>query len=201
MKKVTKRQIKPLTSLFLDKDKRKALAELLKAAKDKYATYEKDDVKRLRLKRFSYDMYNSLQNEFYMTANICDNSIWKWQDKLSEFDTYGYLYYDVGNIQELSEWTILVKGWYNRNWAVEVLRLIKDFNLDSQEPEYVTVFMNDFKTAKNEQQFCSAILKWTDLIHWSPWKLSLYDNTFPQPVSAHYEDDFNPEVDSDSILD
>ena len=199
MKKTIEKQKKPLTSLFLDKDKRTTLCELLKTFKEKYKTYSDDDVKKLRLKNLAVDMWNSLQDEFFHTADITDNSIWKWQDKLEVFDEYGYLY-DVQST-ELSDWAELVKGWYNRNWAVEVLKLIKDFNLDNQSPEYVRVFKSDFKSVKNEQQFVSAVYKWSDLIYWSPWKLSLLDNTFQQPRNVHYEDDFNPDVDSDAYLD
>lgn len=200
MKKVIKKH--RLTSIFLDTDRKKALCCLMKATKDKYASYSGNELKRLRLKRFAYDMWNSLQNEFYMSANISVSSFWKWQDRLDQFDEFGYLYYDVGHIEELSEWTILVKGWYNQDWALNVLTLIKDFNLDNQPTEYVTAFQNDFKKVINQQQFCSAMMKWSDLIFWSPWKLSLLDNTCPQPVSSHYEDEFNPDVeDSDACLD
>ena len=31
-------------------------------------------------------MWNDLQNEFYMTADISENSIWKWSDRFEMFD-------------------------------------------------------------------------------------------------------------------
>lgn len=201
---------KPLTSFFLEKDKREALCNLLKSMKDLYKVYKgttKDEhkvegiicsnaqFKRVQLKRFAEYVWNELQNEFYMTADISWNSIWRYQDEFKDFDESGYL---LGTIPTpLLDWVVLLKSWTNQEWAREVLNLIKDFNLDQQKPDYVTVFMNDFKAVRNKEMFCSAVLKWTDLIHWSPWKLSLYDNTFQQPRSVHYEDDYNPDVDYD----
>ena len=210
---------KPLTSLFLEKDKREALCSLLKSVKAQYKAYKEiakdspttnrlgakglitsqEKFKQCQLRRFAEDMWNSLQNEFYMTADITWNSIWRYQDEFKEFDKSGYL---LGVIPEkLLPWTEKLKNNYHRDWTIEVLKLIKDFNLDNQPEDYSTAFMNDFMAVKNHQQFCSVLLKWTDLIRWSPEKLSLYDNTFQQPMSVHYEDDYNPEVDSDSILD
>ena len=80
-----------LTKLFLEKDKIHELSELLKSVKELYKSYDKDDVKKFRLKDLASDMWNSLQNEFYMTANICDNTVWYWQDEVEKFDEYGYL--------------------------------------------------------------------------------------------------------------
>lgn len=190
---------KPLTSLFLEKDKREALCSLLKSVKAKYKSYDKEDVKRARLRDFSVGMWNSLQNEFYMSADVCWNSIWKFQDAFEQFDSCGYLL--VGEPVKLDAWTEKLKNNYHRDWTIEVLKLIKDFNLDSQPECYVAAFMDDFMAVKNHQQFCGALLKWTDLIRWSPDKLSLLDDTYMQPKSVHYEDEYNPDVDSDYILD
>lgn len=183
-----------LTKHFLEKETIKELAELLKKVKDLYKSYSEDDVKKFRLKDLANDMWDSLQNEFYMTANICDNTLWYWQDEVEKFDEYGYL------IERkpcgLTDWSKLVTSWYRKEWALGVLKLIKDFNLDNQNPDYVVAFQNDFKKVKNESEYCSALLKWNDLIYWSPWKLSLYDNTFQQPLSSKWDDDFNSDVDS-----
>ena len=51
MSRIIKKQ--RLTSIFLDTDRKKALCGLMKAVKDKYASYAGNDVKRLRLKRFA----------------------------------------------------------------------------------------------------------------------------------------------------
>lgn len=199
MKQVNK-TVKPLTSFFLEKDKREALCTLLKGVKAKYRSYGPgEDYVKEKLRDFSVDMWNKLQNEFYMTADVCWNSIWNYQDAFERFDSYGYLL--VGAPEQLTSWTQKLKNNYHREWAIEVLKLIKDFNLDNQPSDYSTAFMNDFMAVKTHQQFCSALLKWTDLIRWSPEKLSLYDNTFQQPVNVHYEDELNPDVDSDAILD
>ena len=97
-----------LTSLFLDKEKRKSILDLQKSIKDKYKTYPEGDVKRLRLKNLAIDMWNSIQNEFfYMTANICDNTVWHWQDAIADFDEFGYLY--DREPTELTDWTKLLR--------------------------------------------------------------------------------------------
>lgn len=190
---------KPLTSLFLEKDKREALCKLLKECKALYKSYDKEDVKRLKLHDFSVGMWNDLQNEFYMTADICWNTIWKYQDALQQFDRMGYLL--VGTPEKLTAWSVKIKENYHREWAVELLKLIKDFNLDNQPEDYVNSFMNDFKSVHDRSSFCSALYKWTELIRWAPEKLALLDGTYVQPISVHYEDDYNPDVDSDAILD
>lgn len=191
---------KPLTSLFVDKGVRESLNELMKSIKAAYKSYPETSVKKSRLKDFSIDMWNQLQDEFYYTANITLNSVWSWQDRFEVFDEYGYLQVPEYPA-ELSEWSKYVSTLYRREWAVEILKLIQDFNLDNQEPDYVKVFMADFKACKNEEQFCSTVLKWTDLIHWSPWKLSLLSNSFVQPRNVHYEDDFNPDVEDETFED
>lgn len=198
-----------LTKIFLEKDKREALCELFKFVKTQYKGYKeltKDEpmsdglicsanqMKVIQLRRFSEWMYNSLQNELYETARICWESIWMFQDFFKTFDEEGYLktYVPV----ELSDWSKFLKSWYKKEWAIGVLKLIKDFNFDTQNPDYVVAFQNDFKKVKNESEYCSALLKWNDLIYWSPWKLSLYDNTFQQPLNSHWDSDFNPDYDS-----
>lgn len=206
MKKQVKVVNKPLTSYFLEKDKREALCNLLKSIKDLYKVYKgmtKDEhkvdglicsnaqFKEVQLKRFAEYVWNELQNEFYMSADISWNSIWRFQDEFKDFDESGYL---LGTIPTpLLDWTVLLKSWTNQEWAREVLNLIKDFNLDNQPGDYVTAFQNDFKRVKDKASFCSALLKWHDLIHWSPWKLSLLDNTYQQPINEHYDCEFNAE--------
>ena len=100
-----------LTKHFLEKKTIKELAELLKKVKDLYKSYSEDDVKKFRLKDLANDMWDSLQNEFYMTANICDNTLWYWQDEVEKFDEYGYL------IERkpcgLTDWSKLVTSWYH----------------------------------------------------------------------------------------
>ena len=88
-------QYKPLTALFVDKDVREALNGLVKDVKDLYKSYADDSVKKARLKTFSVEMWNELQDEFYHTANICINSVWKWSDKFKVFDEYGVSYADA----------------------------------------------------------------------------------------------------------
>lgn len=190
---------KSLTSIFLAKGQRMSIVALQKTIKAMYRSYAEDSIKRSRLKDLALDMWNSMQNEFNMTASICDNTIWHWQDEVEKFDEYGYLI--ERRPAELSDWTICLKSWFNRNWAYEVLTFIKDWNLDNQDPEYVRAFQSDFMKVKDAEQFCSVLYKWNDLVHWSPWKMSLLDTSFQMPTSAHYEDDFNPDVDSDAYLD
>lgn len=190
---------KSLTSIFLAQDKRMSIVALQKAIKALYKSYAEGSVKRARLKDLALDMWNSLQNEFYMSASISDNTIWHWQDEVEKFDEFGYLV--EREPEALSDWTLLLKGWYNRNWAFEVLTFVKDWNLDNQDPEYVRAFQRDFMKARDNEQFCSVLYKWNDLVHWSPWKMSLLDTSFQMPTSVHYEDDFNPDVDSDAYLD
>lgn len=210
MKKQVKVVNKPLTSYFLESDKREALCKLLKSYKDQYLVYKeaaKDTItedyykkglicsnahlKQVQLKRYIESMWNSLQNEFYETADICWESIWCFQDILSKFDESGYLL--PPRPVELSKWSQLLKSWVHKEWAIEVLKLVKDFKLDYQPEDYVTAFQNDFKRVKDKASFCSAVLKWNDMIYWSPWKLSLLDNTCQQPINEHYDCDFNAE--------
>ena len=73
MKKQVKVVEKPLTTLFLEKDKRSEIGNLLKRTKELYLSYDKDSAKRHRLRLLSLDMWNSMQNEFYMTADISIN--------------------------------------------------------------------------------------------------------------------------------
>lgn len=185
---------KPLTSMFLEKEKRESVAKLLSDAKELYKSYEEDSAKKCRAYKVCISMWNSIQNEFYMTADVCDNTIWHWQDVLKDFDRSGYLF--DGDPVQLTDWSKLLEGWYHRQWAVEVLKLIKDFNLDNQKPEYVTVFQNDFKSVKNERDLHSMLLKWYDLIFWSPWKLEMLESSISQPRGAHYEDEFNPDLEN-----
>lgn len=186
---------KTLTSLFLDKDKKESVAKLLQRAKDLYKSYpEEFQGKKCRLYNKCLSMWNSIQNEFYMTANVCDNTVWKWEDFLDSFDRVGYLIDEEP--EQLSDWSKLLSGWYHRDWAVQVLKIIKDFNLDNQKPEIVTVFQNDFKSVRNEKELNSMLLKWYDLVFWSPWKMEMLENTFPQPKNAHWDDEFNSDVEN-----
>lgn len=192
MKKQVKVVEKPLTTLFLEKDKRSEIGNLLKRTKELYLSYDKDSAKRYRLRLLSLDMWNSMQNEFYATADISDNTVWKWQDAIESYDETGYLLVN-NQPEELSSWSKLLISWVHREWSIEVLKLIKDFNLDNQPGDYVTAFQNDFKRVKDKASFCGALLKWTDMIMWSPWKLSLLDNTYQQPLNEHYDCEFNAE--------
>lgn len=185
---------KNVTSFFLSKEKRATISNLMKEIKCEYSQ-NKDPDSRYMLKKFASHFWNSLQNEFYMTADICDNTIWSFQDEFHRWVEEKY--FTSYHTEEPTEWTQLLQGWYNRVWAREVMKLVKDFNLDNQNPDYVAVFQNDFKKVKNEADFCAAILKWTDLIYWHPEKLSLYDYTFQQPLNSHYDDEFNDDVKDD----
>lgn len=188
---------KPLTSLFLEKERISDVNDLLKSVKELVKSYEKGSVKRDRAIKMGLSMWNELQNEFYMSTNICDNTIWKWQDYIESFDRTGYLF-DRGEIC-LDAWATFMKGLYIRQWAVEILNLVKDWNLDNQDPLYVLNFQHDFMRAKNKEEFYSALLKWTDLIYWSPWKMKFMDNSLPQPLNMHWEDDYNEDLENNMI--
>lgn len=196
---------KPITSIFLDKDKRLEIIGLQKDVKRQYASYDKDKdaLKRSRLRDLAEDMWNSMQNEFYHSSDISVSTIAYWQDEIIRFNEEGYLF--ERKPEPLSEWTKLCKSWYDRNRTYEVLNLIRNSGCAFDgRPEAWEVFQSDFKQSKTNEQFCSAILKWTDLTFWSPWKLDLYDSSYFQPRSAKYEDEFNPDVDdaeSDIFLD
>lgn len=188
---------KPLSALFLSEEKRKAIAGIYQNVRNTYRTYrECDEYRAGALRKTAWDMHNSLQNEFYMSADICDNTVWHWNDVLDTYDTCGYMLAPK-KPTELSGWSQLLMGWYNRQWAVEVLRLIRDFNLDNQNPDHVSVFQSDFARVKSDKELHSCLLKWNDLIFWSPWKLSFYDDAAPQLASLHYEDEVNPDYVSD----
>lgn len=188
---------KPLTTLFLDKDKREQISGLLKSAKELLKSYDKDSVKFARARRMALCMWNEVQNEFYMSTKICDNTVWKWQDCIAEFDRTGYLF--DNEPCELTEWTKFLTGLYIRQWAVEILNIVKDWNLDNQDPVYVKNFQHDFMRAKNKEEFYSALLKWTDLIYWSPWKMKFMENSVPQPLNMHWEDDYNEDLENNMI--
>lgn len=187
---------KPVTSYFLSSEKRSTISSLLKDVKTAYKnTKYTDPFAHHQVRLFSEHMWNSMQNEFYMTADICDNTIWHFQDEFHYF-IENDIFTITFNAQP-TEWTQLLNGWYNPLWVREVMKLVSNFNLDNQNPDYVAVFQNDFKKVKNEAEFCAAILKWTDLIYWHPEKLSLYDYTFQQPLNSHYDDEFNDDVKDD----
>lgn len=193
---------KPITSLFLDREKVQALKSLFEAIAGLFRCYmdEGNTSKYNALRRFSESMKNSMQNEFYMTANICDNTVWHWTDKFKLFDEQTYLFYCEGNRVKLSAWSMFLIT-SERERAREILELVKEWNLDDQPEEYVKPFQEDFMACKSEQQFCNTLLKWSDLIRWNPEKLSLYDGSIPQPRPSHYDDEFNPEYDSDAFMD
>lgn len=181
---------KSVTRFFLTKEKCESVKTLQQSFKEVY----KESHNRPLLKDLANDMWNSIQNEFYMTANISDNSIWSWTDKVAAFEESGYLLVPA-NREELTEWTMLLKGFYNQEWTYEVLKLLKDFSLDCQPHDYVVAFQNDFTKVKTQADFCAALLKWNDLIYWNPDKLHLLDNTFQQPLNSHYDDEFNDDCD------
>lgn len=183
---------KSLMSLFLDKERLSQVGLLVKSAKELVASYDKEDPKRCRAELLRDRMVISLKDEFFMTADICENTVWKWQDLISQFDKVGYLL-EVP-YAESSEWGIFFENCYIREWKVEILKLVKDWNLDNQEQTFVSLFQHDFMACKSKEQFYSAILKWTDLIHWSPWKLEFYRYSIPQPLNNHWDDDFNDDI-------
>lgn len=183
---------KSLMSLFLEKERLSEVGLLVKSAKELVASYDKEDPKRSRAEAVLERMCYSLKDEFYMTADICENTVWKWQDIVSQFDKVGYLL-DIPN-PEVSDWTQFFENCYIREWKVEILKLVKDWNLDNQEQTFVSLFQHDYMSCKTKEQFYSAVLKWTDLIHWSPWKLEFYRYSIPQPLNNHWNDDFNDDV-------
>lgn len=207
MSKVVKQVLK--CSYFLDAEQKLALGFLLKAARQQYAKYPVGDMKRQRMYWFSLDMWNDLQNEFYETADISLNTFWKWQDRLDQFDKCGYLFYDsISRVQELTSWAIFMRCSPQKR-VFDVLKFIRDCKIDGLPPEIVDKFRKELfswevarETRTDEKGFSRIMMKWFDLTRWSPWKLSLLDDTFSQPVSVHYEDEFNPDVeDCDAYLD
>lgn len=193
---------KSVTSLFLEKDKVHDLKQLFAAVNglSEYYAGEGNSSKQNALRLFSDSMKNAMLDEFYHTARISDNTLWHWTDQFKLFDEQTYLYYLEGERVKQSQWAMFLMN-SPRDRVVEILELVKDWNLDEQPEEYSTHFKEDFIACKSDQQFCNTLLKWTDLIRWNPDKLSLYDGSIPQPRSAHYEDEFNPEFDSDAFLD
>lgn len=183
---------KSLMSLFLEKERLSQVGLLVKSAKELVASYDKEDPKRSRAEAVLQRMCYSLKDEFYMTADVCENTVWKWQDIISQFDKVGYLL-DIPD-PEVTAWMQFFEDCYIREWKVEILKLVKDWNLDNQEQTFVSLFQHDFMSAKNKEQFYSAVLKWTDLIHWSPWKLGFFRYSIPQPLNMHWEDDYNEDV-------
>lgn len=183
---------KSLMSLFLEKERLSQVGLLVKSAKELVASYDKEDPKRSRAEAVLQRMCYSLKDEFYMTADVCENTVWKWQDILSQFDKVGYLL-DIPD-PEVTAWTQFFEDCYIRDWKVEILKLVKDWNLDNQEQTFVSLFQHDFMACKTKEQFYSAVLKWTELIHWSPWKLEFYRYSIPQPLNNHWDDDFNDDV-------
>lgn len=182
--------MKRLAFRFLPKQKRVAFFVLLKNIKTCYASMPKNDSRREFVKNFSISLWNSLEDEFFMTADISDNTLWRWQDLWNKFFVDGYFSFTKVTC-EPSSWTQLLKGWYNRVWVYEVLKLIKDFNLDNQPSCYATAFQGDFKKVKSSADFFGSLLKWNDLIYWHPEKLSLLDYSVPMPQQSHFEDEFN----------
>ena len=192
---------KHLVKTFVSQEKRDALNGILSEVKLQLMSYDKEDYKHAQLVKFGKNLWKELKSEFYRTADISDNTIWKNQDFLETFDEQGYLIVEDRE-GRIDAWVEKMEGWYDIMWPTSVLNLIKDFNLDCQPSEYANLFMDDFQQVKNQPQFCSAITKWTDLIFWSPWKLELLAGKIEEPRGSHYEDEFNPEtVDSDDILD
>jgi len=193
---------KSVTSLFLEKEKVHYIRQLYAAVNGlaEYYTGEGNISKCSALRRFSESMKKSMLEEFYHTARISDNTVWRWTDDFKLFDEQMYLYYLEGEREHQSQWTMFLMT-SPRERVVQILELVKDWNLDEQPEEYSTHFKEDFMACKSDQQFCNTLLKWTDLIRWNPEKLSLYDGSIPQPRSAHYEDEYNPDFDSDAFLD
>lgn len=193
---------KSATALFLDNEKVRSLKLLFGAVKGltEYYLKENEILKYKAIRRFSESMKNNMQNEFYASANICDNTVWSWTDKFKAFDKETFLHYMEGRPVKLDQWTMfLMTADVQRTRSI--LDLVREWNLDNQPQDYVMPFKEDFMACKSDQQFCKTLLKWTDLIRWNPENLSLYDGSIPQPRPSHYEDEINPEFDSDAFLD
>lgn len=184
---------KSLMSLFLEKERLSQVGLLLKSAKELVNSYDEKDPKHLRAKYLRGCLINSLKDEFYMTADICENTVWKWQDLISQFDKVGYLLEKYPD-PEYTDWTDFFRTCYIREWKVEILKLVKEWNLDNQEQTFVSLFQHDFMACKSKEQFYSAVLKWTDLIHWSPWRLEFFRYSIPQPLNNHWDDDYNDDI-------
>lgn len=191
-KKIIKTRFSCLVRHYVSQEKRAALNILLKKFKEKYHSYdrEKDAYKREKLRILSERLWNDLKDEFYNTADISTNTIWKWDDAIETFEENYMLAHETVS----RRWPEIVESWYDASWSIAVLDLIKEFNLDNQPTEYSSAFYSDFWNIKDEKDFVSKIYKWTDLIRWSPDKLSLLESKLPQPQSSHYDDEFNPEL-------
>lgn len=197
----TNRKLANLTSFFLTSYTRKRLNELFKDIKLMYKEYKEqnDDFRAKRLKEFSEDMFNSIQNEFYMTAGVSEHTIIHYEDKIDSFDEYGYL--DELKVTELSDWSKFVKNLFHQEWSIEILKLIQYFNLDCQPSEYVSHFQSDFMKVKGRQDFCGTLLKWNDLIFWNPEKIHYYDGMIAEMPRAHWDNEFEAEdLNHDAIL-
>lgn len=199
--KKSKSQFTHLVHIFVSAEKRALMNDLCSAVKKKlsFMTEEKDAYKKEKLVTFGKRMWYDFKDEFYMTGDISEETLWKWQDGLGLFDEQ---YLHVPPCPEYQRlWLDVVESWYDIRWAIEVMKLVKQINLDNFD--YIGQFITDFQKVKNEHEFCSAIYKWTDLTQWSPWKQALLlDCTIPQPANMKYEEEFNPEItDSDEILD
>lgn len=183
---------------YITKEKYKSILTIQGEIRTKYKVME--SAKRSRLLNLSLTMWNSILNEFYMTADITDNTIWRWQDELSRFEEYGYLYTDKVT-EELTTWTLDIVVWIHNHFERmdSLLSLLKDFNLDNQPSSLTEHFQKDFMEVDDDQKFCSALLKWTDLVYWHPEKQSLYDYTIPAPSNSHYEDDFNEDYGEEGV--
>lgn len=217
--------------LFLDKDKQCQLKQLFLAYKALYESYEKGSLWAIRLRVKIYEMYGRIESEFYHTADVCQNTIWQWQDYLDNFPRTGCLLCSYPHIEDLYDslnlaetesekrriqssisawwkhqkespffdpWRELLSSWHNRQRVISILQLVKDFNLDNQDSALVNMFKTDFMCASTDKQFASALIKWNDLILWSPWKQELYRDCCPLPANSHWEDEYNPDFNDNS---
>ena len=211
-----------MMKLFMDKEKYGQLQKLYSDYKALYQSYEKGSVKSIRLRGRIFYMYNSIESEFYMSADVCQETIWKWQDELENFDRTGYLLYPLPVLEERYGELLVeeeprkkkeIQAWIDQSWksvqeypisywrafmkqlqrprVVSILNLLKEFNLDNQESEIVEMFKNDFMSASSDEQFASTLVKWNDLVFWSPWKLELFKGSCPLPTNSHWDSEYN----------
>lgn len=211
-----------MMKLFLPKERYDQLQKLFADYKSLYKSYETGSEKSIRLRSRIFFMYSCIEDEFYMSADVCQETIWKWADELENFDRTGYLLNPCPDLEDLyqdlslaetvqdrkSISSRIVKLWHNisengssvwtkflkvsqRPRVLSILDLIKNFNLDNQESEVVEMFQNDFMSASSDERFSSVLIKWNDLILWSPWKLDLFKGSCPLPTNSHWESDYN----------
>lgn len=213
-----------LMKLFLGKTKFERIHNLFLQCKNKLNGYVPVSKKGIRLRYKFIELKNSVLDEFCHTANVCDETIWKWEDFLETYDKTGYLLsecwlersYDLWNEAELGcekkKYRLeIVKSWkdakkedFLSHWTqylvtleqhkvYEVLKFVQNFNLDTEDEQFVKMFKEDFMSAGSDQSFASVLLKWNDLILWSPWKRDLFKESATIEFNNHWESETNPD--------